>query len=91
MDPDIKHPRMRQAIVGIERELVPGLSVGVTGIWRKNDQFIDDVLAVTPLSEFATQPLRDPGPDGLPSTGDETAQHRDAIRQLSEPTRQPVS
>ena len=44
MDPDIKHPRMRQGIVGIERELVADLSVGATGIWRKNDQFIDDVL-----------------------------------------------
>ena len=44
MDDDIKHPRMKQAIVGVERELVPGLSLGVTGIWRENDQFIDDVL-----------------------------------------------
>ena len=72
MDDDIKHPRMRQAIFGIERELVPGLSFGVTGIWRKNDQFIDDVL-LTPLSEFATVPLPDPGPDGALGTGDETA------------------
>ena len=39
--------------MGIEHEVVTGLSVGVTGIWRKNDQFIDDVLQ-TPLSEFAT-------------------------------------
>ena len=67
MDPDIKHPRMRQSIVGIEREVLPGLSVAATGIWRKNDQFIDDVLQ-TPLSEFSTSTLRDPGVDGNPAT-----------------------
>jgi hypothetical protein len=69
MDSDIKHPRMRQAIAGIEREIISGLSVGVTGIWRKNDQFIDDVIQ-TPLSEYATEVVPDPGPDGTAGTGD---------------------
>ncbi len=61
MDPDIKHPRMRQAIFGVEHELVRGLSVGVTGIFRKNDQFIDDVLQFAP-GDFSTFTLEDPGP-----------------------------
>jgi outer membrane receptor protein involved in Fe transport len=84
MDPDIKHPRMRQAILGLERELVPGLSVGVTGIWRKNDQFIDDVIQ-TPLSEYATDVLTDPGPDGEEGTGDETNTTVTVYDQLTDP------
>ena len=46
MDEDIKHPRMKQSILGLERDLGRSFSVGVTGIWRDNDQFIDDVLQV---------------------------------------------
>jgi carboxypeptidase family protein/TonB-dependent receptor-like protein len=84
MDDDIKHPRMRQSIIGVERELVPGLSVGVTGIWRKNDHFIDDVL-LTPLSEFARVPLPDPGPDGTLGTGDETSTALTMYEQITDP------
>ena len=71
MDEDIKHPRMKQAIVGIERDLWRGISVGVNGIWRDSDQFIDDVIQV-PLSDYETFTIRDPGPDGVANTGDET-------------------
>jgi hypothetical protein len=71
MDPDIKHPRMRQAIAGLEHELIPGLSLGVTGIWRENDQFIDDVLLYN-ASDFSTVTIADLGPDGEEGTGDET-------------------
>lgn len=82
MDPDIKHPRMQQGIVGIERELIPGLSVGVTGIWRKNDQFIDDVLQFSP-ADFRTETLRDNGPknDGVGATSNTVTLYR----QLTEP------
>ena len=71
MDEDIKHPRMKQSILGLERDLGRSFSVGVTGIWRDNDQFIDDVLT-TPLSEYSVVTLPDPGPDGVAGTGDET-------------------
>jgi outer membrane receptor protein involved in Fe transport len=84
MDPDIKHPRMQQAIVGIEREIIPGLSIGVTGIWRKNDRFIDDVIQ-TPLSDYATDVLQDPGPDGEDGSGDETNATVTVYDQLTDP------
>ncbi|MBA2305655.1 MAG: TonB-dependent receptor [Acidobacteria bacterium] len=71
IDPDIKHPRLKQAMVGFERDLGMGVSVGATGIWRDNDQFIDDILQ-TPLSDYSTLTLADPGPDGVAGTGDET-------------------
>ena len=83
MDDDIKHPRMRQAIIGLERELVPGLSFAVTGIWRKSDQFIDDVLT---NGDYAPTAVSDPGPDGVAGTGDETSTSVTAYRRLSDPT-----
>lgn len=58
MDDDLKHPRLKQFIVGAEHELVPGWSLAVTGVWRDNDQFIDDVLQ---NGEFATRVVPDPG------------------------------
>jgi hypothetical protein len=83
VDDDIKHPRMRQAIVGVEHELFSGFSVGANGIWRKNDQFIDDVLI---NGEFSPRVLTDPGPDGVRGTGDETTATVTAYRRLSDPT-----
>ena len=84
MDPDIEHPRMRQAFAGVERELIPGLSVGVNGIWRKNDQFIDDVIQ-TPLSEYATRQLRDPGPDNVAGNADDGTATVTVYDQLTDP------
>jgi hypothetical protein len=84
LDDGIKHPRLRQTIVGLEHELVPGLSVGVTGIFRKNDQFIDDVIQ-TPLSQYATETLADPGPDDDPDTGDETSNSVTLYDQVTDP------
>ena len=83
LDPDIKHPRMKQTILGFERELWRGLSFGVTGIWRENDQFIDDILQ-TPLSDYETFTLTDPGPDGEAGTGDENGNTVTIYDQLSD-------
>ncbi|MGE3276282.1 MAG: TonB-dependent receptor [Vicinamibacterales bacterium] len=83
LDSGLKHPRMRQFIAGFDHEIAPGWAFGVTGIYRKNDQFIDDVLQ---NGVFTEEPLSDPGPDGVPGTGDETgttittyAQDNDAL------------
>jgi hypothetical protein len=84
MDPDIKHPRMQQAIFGVEHELRPGFSVGVTGIWRKNDHFIDDVLQFS-ANDFAVETVSDPGPDGEPGTGDETSNTVQVYEQANDP------
>jgi hypothetical protein len=85
MDPDIKHPRLRQGIIGVEREVIRGLSVAATGIWRRNDQFIDDVLT-TPLSEFSASPLRDPGEDGVAGTADDGTATVTLYDQFTDPT-----
>ena len=84
LDPDLKHPRMKQSILGIEREVFPGIAFSVTGIWRDNDRFIDDVLQV-PLSDYTSFVLQDPGPDGEPGTGDETGNTVTVYDQLTDP------
>jgi len=70
MDPDIKHPRLDQAILGIQHELFPNFSLGVTGIYRRNENFIDDVLIGSP-NGWEPVTRTDPGPDGVTGTGDD--------------------
>jgi hypothetical protein len=82
MNDDVKHPRLRQGIIGVEHELFTGFSLAATGIWRKNDQFIDDVLI---NGEYAPVPVTDPGPDGVAGTGDETGTTVTGYRRLSDP------
>ncbi len=79
---EIKHPRLKQATLSLEHELVPGWAVSVTGILRDNDQFIDDVLV---NGEFVTRPEADVGPDGIFGTGDETPVVLTTYRQTNDP------
>lgn len=82
MDDDIAHPRMTQVIGGIEREVWPGWAAAVTGIYRKNDRFVDDVLV---NGSFFSSPERDPGPDGVLGTADDTGVTLTAYRQSDNP------
>ena len=43
MDPDVKHPYVDQLILGVDREVVPGITVSLTGIYRENADFIETV------------------------------------------------
>ncbi|HYH47752.1 MAG TPA: TonB-dependent receptor [Thermoanaerobaculia bacterium] len=43
MDSDIKHPYLDQFILGIDRELVPGITLSLTGVLRENADFIETV------------------------------------------------
>jgi Carboxypeptidase regulatory-like domain len=82
MDDDIGHPRMVQALAGIEREIRSGWAATVTGIYRKNDRFIDDVLL---NGVFFTSQEPDPGPDGIRGTSDDTGVTLTAYRQSDDP------
>jgi hypothetical protein len=82
MDEDIGHPRMIQAIAGIEREVRPGWAATATGIYRKNDRFVDDVLQ---NGTFFTSEEPDPGPDGVRGTSDDTGVTLTAYRQSDDP------
>ncbi|MDQ3069342.1 MAG: TonB-dependent receptor [Acidobacteriota bacterium] len=83
MDPDIKHPSMDQAIVGWDQELFSNFKVGITGIWRENRNFIDDVLVDT--SGFIPVVRRDPGPDNITGNGDDPGGNLTFFRQTTDP------
>lgn len=83
MDSNIKHPRMDQAIFGVQHELFPNFSVGVTGIYRKNTNFIDDVL--TDTSGWQAVMREDPGPDNQLGTSDDPGQMLTFYQQVSDP------
>ncbi len=83
MDSDIKHPRLKQTILGVDHELFRNFAVGVTGVWRDNDQFIDDVLT---NGQFTTRVVPDPGPDGAVGTADDNPSNTvTTYRQTNDP------
>ena len=84
MDPDIKHPRMDQAILGLQHELFKNFSVGVTGIYRKNTNFIDDVLIDSPTG-WSPVTVADPGPDNELGTSDDPGTTLTFYRQDTDP------
>jgi hypothetical protein len=48
VDPNVKNDRTREFIAGFDREMLPGLAVGVSYIWRKYDQFRwNDTIGLT--------------------------------------------
>lgn len=44
VDPDIKHPRVNEFTIGVERALTPDLRFQVTGVFRENTNLVDSVL-----------------------------------------------
>jgi TonB dependent receptor/Carboxypeptidase regulatory-like domain len=78
---DLKPPRLKEAVVGLEHELFGGLVAGVYGIDRRNDQFVDDVLQYK-AADFVRTTVKDVGPDGFASSGDETAVTTSVYNQL---------
>jgi hypothetical protein len=80
--PDLKQPRLREAVVGFEHELFRGIVAGVYGIDRRNDQFIDDVLRYN-AADFVRTTVKDVGPDGFAASGDETANTTSVYNQLT--------
>src|SRR4030095_2421296 len=43
LDSDLKHPYLDQFILGFDRELFTGFTLSVTGIYRKNKDFLETV------------------------------------------------
>jgi hypothetical protein len=79
IDGGLRQPRMQQATLGIERRLF-GMELAVTGVYRRNDRFIDDVLQFAP-ADFATVVVADPGTDGAAGNTDDTKQTATLYRQ----------
>jgi hypothetical protein len=81
IDDDLKHPSMDQGIVGFDHELFANFSVGANFIYRRNKNFIDDVLV---NGEFASSLEPDPGPDGTVGTGDDPGTFLTVYDQLND-------
>ncbi len=79
IDGSLQQPRMQQAIIGIEHRLF-GMDLAITGIYRRNDHFIDDVLQFAP-ADFTTVVVADPGPDGASGNADDTGTTATLYRQ----------
>ena len=82
VDDDIKQPRMDQALVGVEHELWRNFSVGANFIYRKNKDWIDDILI---NGEFTSFQLADPGPDGEEGTSDDPGTFLTVYDQTNDP------
>src|SRR5438105_8194674 len=68
MDPNLRHAYLDQALIGLERELLPDLSLHVQFVHRSFEKlmgFTDTGSAYVPLQR------RDPGPDGQVGTADD--------------------
>jgi len=83
IDSGLQQPRMQQATFGVERRMF-GMDVAITGIYRRNDKFIDDVLQFAP-ADFTTVVVADPGPDGALGNTDDTRQTVTLYRQRTNP------
>ena len=70
IDGSLQQPRMQQATIGIEHRLL-GMYLSITGVYRRNDHFIDDALQFAP-ADFTTVVVADPGPDGAAGNTDDT-------------------
>ena len=83
IDSRLQQPRLQQATCGVERRLL-GMEVAVTGIYRRTDHFIDDVLQFAPAN-FTTVVVADPGPDGARGNTDDTTNTATLYRQTTNP------
>ena len=84
MDDDIKHPRMDQAILGLQHELFTNFSVGVTGIYRRNEDFIEDIL-IGGDTGWSSVARPDPGPDNIAGNADDPGTTLTFYRQNTNP------
>ena len=83
IDGRLQQPRLQQATLGVERRLL-GVEVALTGIYRRTDHFIDDVLQFA-AADFTTVVVADPGPDGARGNSDDTANTATLYRQTTNP------
>src|SRR5581483_2410527 len=68
IDPNLKQAHVDQVLIGVERELIPRVSLQAQYIRRRFDDiqaFVDD------RSQYAPVPRVDPGPDNVLNTADD--------------------
>lgn len=71
IDPNLKQPYTDEAIVALEREVIPDLRLSVTGTWHRERNLYAPINTGVPASAFVPMTITDPGPDGVAGTGDD--------------------
>lgn len=68
IDPNIKHPRVDEASLGLERAIGRDVRLAVTGIWRENKNFIGNVLPQARWTPVTITSASAPGFNAVPLT-----------------------
>lgn len=84
MDPSLKWPVTRQAAFSIERLFSSRTFLSATYVYRRSERDIEDVVDPSHAT-FTTYEFADPGPDGIPETGDENGSVVTVYNQVSAP------
>ncbi|MGE5245632.1 MAG: TonB-dependent receptor plug domain-containing protein, partial [Betaproteobacteria bacterium] len=71
IDPKLKQPHTDEAILSLEREVIPDLRLSVTGTWHRERNQYGAVNTGVPASAYFPVQVTDPGPDGVVGTGDD--------------------
>jgi hypothetical protein len=71
VDPDLKRPKTDEVTLGVDTELGQDMLLTAVLIYRKDSDLQEDVNVGVPFSAFFPVTIQDPGPDGVPGTGDD--------------------
>ncbi len=79
INPNLKDPHTNEFVVGVEREIVAGISLRVNYTWVKQVNLFGNYNILRPYSAWSIpyttyttgKPIVDPGPDGVTGTADD--------------------
>ena len=72
VDPDLKQPSTDELTLGMHRELAHGITLGLTGVLRRERDLIEDTDVGVPESAWLPVPHLDPGRDFVRGSADDT-------------------
>ena len=71
VDPDIKQAYSNEFIIGMSHEATQDWQVSANFIYRKDTKLWNTIDVGVPFSSYTPVEALDPGPDGVPGTGDD--------------------
>jgi len=70
-DPDLRQPYTDELVFGFSHEPVRDLQLSANAIYRKDKDLFATVDTGVPFDTYTPVTVADPGPDGIPGTGDD--------------------
>jgi hypothetical protein len=79
LNPNLKDPHTTEFVAGVEREIIPGISLKLNYTWIKQINLFGNYNILRPYSAWSIpyttyttgKPIVDPGPDGITGTADD--------------------